>query len=178
MILNNRQHEEFCHAIVAGSNLTEAARCAGYAEGGAGNVGSRLAKLSAVQTRIAELRHERDARENKNDLVTRGYIVSQTILVHRKALKAKQYAVNVACLQFLAKLGGYLVDHKTSYSERVNIHQVRTDQLAALLARDAQQLPEAQRVELLESDPELAGLLDTPAQGVQSPQAADSGSSD
>lgn len=55
MELENPQHESYCQHVALGLPLVEAARKAGYAEGGAYNSGSRLAQKPRIAQRIEEL---------------------------------------------------------------------------------------------------------------------------
>ena len=183
MPLHNKQWEDFSHAVANGESLSEAARIANYAEGGAHNTGSRLPKQHPeIAARIAYLQAQK-ANDKFNARASKDWVVTQTLFVQRDARKKKDHQTNLACLQFLARLQGYLdgtgngkransmmIDART-----VNFFQVPTTQLRNALEAHLAEVPMAERAALLEAAPEIAEALNqAPAASVQDTFAGDS----
>lgn len=151
------KHEQFCLAMAAGRSMTQAARLAGYGDGSAPNIGSRLCKQPHIRNRIEELKA--DSAETLNAL-GKPWIVTETVGLYRLAMVEKQFAVSLQAIQFLAKLGGHLVDRRESYSAKVNIHALRPGELGYELAQHLKALPDAERAQILEAEPELTQVIE------------------
>lgn len=153
--LANSQHETFAANVAAGFSLTEAARRADYARGTEHNVGSRLAKDNSIAQRIRELRVTSDP-----DLIaSKQWVIAEAIENQRLARKLDDIATANQCLQFIAKLQGYLVERRESYAERINIRELKVGDITRVLSSHYASLPDADRAQIVDAEPEIAGLI-------------------
>ena len=182
MPLSNSQWELFAKAYAAGESATQSAIHAGFSELGAHNTGSRLLKNKPeVRTRVEFLKGA-TLRANPDDVPKR-WVVHQALMAQDEARLQKNVQANLACLQFIARLEGFIdtpggnksrlstmIDART-----VNFFQVPTTQLRNALEAHLAEVPMAERAALLEAAPEIAEALNqAPAPSVQDTFAGDS----
>ena len=181
--LNNQQWEQFAHAIASGSTQSAAARVAGYAPKTAHNTGSRLLKYHPeIVSRIQFLK-DQNAKSPINHIATKDWVVTQAISAQQQASEEKNHPANVAYLQLISRLQGYVdgsgngkrANSTTIDARTVNFFQVPTGQLRNALEAHLAEVPMAERAALLEAAPEIAEALNqAPAASVQDTFAGDS----
>jgi hypothetical protein len=134
MRLANQQHELYAVARAAGYSQTESAKRAGYPKTSAPNAGHRLEKQEAIRRRVAELAAQEKAADS--DIATRPWIVSNLVEIVRTGIHPDTRDLSNAnrALEMLAKLGGYMVDRKESFSE-VSLLSLSSEQLNGLLRK-------------------------------------------
>lgn len=160
--LANKQHEEYAFAVAMGLSKSEAARRAGYTDAGSiANRGSRLWKRDDIRNRVAEI--QTNQRTYSGPVATKEWTVLELIQTHRLARIAQQHSVSVQALLAVAKLNGHLVEKRETYAEKLNIHELRAPGLTAAIERELKQLPEAERVAILDAEPAVAELLNPPS---------------
>jgi phage terminase small subunit len=110
-ILTNNRRERFCQGIAKGLSAVESYRRAGYkAQGhGAEVSASQILTNLEVQGRIDELQQRAVLKHE----ITVDSLTRDLLFVRDNALRTDQNAAAVAALTLLAKIHGFLVDHKT-----------------------------------------------------------------
>lgn len=102
-MLKNQKHELFAQAIARGETGRQAYYSAGFtASPGAADVGaSRLLKTDKVAARVLELRSRQGTAEKT--ILTKAWVIEQTIELQRKAVTAGAYGPAAKCMELLAR---------------------------------------------------------------------------
>lgn len=83
-------------------------------------------------------------------------------------MSAKQYAVALGCLQFLAKMGQVIPEGKQPAPKsltQINLNNMSAKQLGAYLRESLGEIPAEQRRAMLAAIPELASIPEDPEPG-------------
>lgn len=153
-MLANSRYETYCRARAAGYSQTESAKRAGYPSASSANVGCRLEKRPDIIQRIREL----SVTIQPNLLLSKQWVLCEVAENHRLARKRGELAVSKQCLELIAKLQGYLIERSERYSEQHRVFSASPD-VTAVLADHIQQLPAADRAEILQSAPEVIEIV-------------------
>lgn len=153
-MLANSQHEAYAQARVAGYSQSESARRANYPKASAHNAGCRLEKRPDIIQRMREL----SVTVQPNALMSKPWVLTEVSEVHRLAKSSEQYAVSKACLELIARLQGYLVERRESYSESRRVYTA-SPEITSALSGHLKQLPEAERLKLQAESPEIIEVL-------------------
>jgi hypothetical protein len=144
--LTDPRIEQFCIHLAADVNQSEAARRAGFSDKTAANLGCRLAKREDVRMRVMELKDSPDP--TRGTVGKRVWIISEAVDLYRDARKADQFNAARLCLEFLANIQGYMVDHRVSDSRSLKINVSGPAELREALKAHAEILPPDVRAEV------------------------------
>ncbi len=154
MRLHNQKHEAYAVARAAGYSQTESAKRSGFSKTSAPNAGFRLERLEPVKARIAELHA---GEPDDAEVATRSWIVSNLVEIVRIGVHPDSRDLPNAnrALESLAKLGGYLAEHKVADSRRPDRGRSENAELQMLLEKQMEQLsPESRaKIESFLGDP-------------------------
>jgi hypothetical protein len=110
-ILTNNRRERFCQGIAKGLSATEAYRQAGYKGNGhsAEQGAHQLMRNSEVQVRIGELQRNAAIKAE----ISLESLTKRLLEIDKAATADGQHAAATGALALVARLHGFLVDHKT-----------------------------------------------------------------
>lgn len=111
--LKNNRHELFAQAIVRGDAARKAYRdnCSpNVSDTVADSAGSRLLNSVKVSARVAELRDRSETAEAT--VLTKTWVIEQTIALKRKAEAAGAYAPAVRCVELLGREVNAFIEKK------------------------------------------------------------------
>jgi hypothetical protein len=140
----NHQHEAYATARAAGYSQTERAKRAGFPATSAPDAGHRLEKQEPIKRRLAELRAAE--KQDASEIASRAWIVCNLVEIVRTAVHPDTRDLSNAnrALETLAKLGGYMVERKESYSA-VDLRSLDATQLSRILRLQMAELPTPDR---------------------------------
>ncbi len=171
--LSEPLHESFSIHYAGGVSQTEAAKRAGYSPKTAHNTGSRLARRPEIKARVEELRQlpENQPKETgpspSETFVSKAYVITEVVGVHKLALKTQQLATSMACLQLLARMGGHLESTKSNPQQaprnltQINLNAMSAKDMGVYLREMVADIPIEERRRLLAAIPEVEDIQAT-----------------
>ena len=139
---------EFAKHYKATNNASQAARMAGYSEGSAANMGSRLLKDPRIQAMIEQHKEVLEALER----IDTAWVVRETVDTYKSARDQNQNAAALTALQLLAKHTGGFDGGEAGSGPQLHLHGLSPDEIRQIARM---QLPSEQGIK-----PEPVRLLE------------------